>query len=71
VNLRREKCTVGQEFTGATQAQIQSLANGTELTSDKLEQFARGLVILVDWLVELSVDPPGIEEWTEEARHTH
>jgi hypothetical protein len=30
------------------QAQAQSLANRTELTADKLEQFARGLVILVD-----------------------
>jgi hypothetical protein len=54
-----------------TQAQVQSLANGTELTADELEQFARGLVILVDWLVDLSIIPPGTEGWTAEARHTH
>jgi hypothetical protein len=31
-----------------TEAQTQSLANGTELTADELEQFAWGLVIPVD-----------------------
>jgi hypothetical protein len=51
--------------------QAQSLANGTELTADELEQFARGLVILVDWLVDLPVIPPGTEAWTAEARRTH
>jgi hypothetical protein len=51
-----------------TPAQVQSLTNGTELTADKLEQFARGLVILVDWLVDLPVIPPGTEGWTAEAR---
>jgi hypothetical protein len=54
-----------------TQAQAQSLANGTELTADELEQFARGLVILVDWLIDLPVVPPGTEAWTAEARRTH
>jgi hypothetical protein len=54
-----------------TQAQAQSLANGTELTADELEQFARGLVILVDWLVDLPVIPPRTEGWTAEARRTH
>jgi hypothetical protein len=54
-----------------TEAQAQSLANGTELTADELEQFARGLVILVDWLVDLPVIPPGTEAWTAEARRTH
>jgi hypothetical protein len=54
-----------------TETQAQSLANGTELTADELEQFARGLVILVDWLVDLPVIPPGIEAWTAEARRTH
>jgi hypothetical protein len=54
-----------------TQTQVQSLANGTELTADELEQFARGLVILVDWLVDLPVILPGIEGWTAEARRTH
>jgi hypothetical protein len=44
-----------------TEAQAQFLANGTELTADELEQFARGLVILVDWLVDLPVIPT----WTE------
>jgi hypothetical protein len=52
---------VGQEFSGATQAHVQSLANGTELTANELKQFARGLVILVDWLVDLHVIAPGIE----------
>jgi hypothetical protein len=42
-----------------TEAQAQSLANGTELTADELEQFARGLVIFVDWLVDLPVILPG------------
>jgi hypothetical protein len=54
-----------------TQAQAQSLASGTELTADELEQFARGLVILVDLLVDLPVMPPGTEGWTAEARRTH
>jgi hypothetical protein len=54
-----------------TQAQVQSFANGTELTADELEQFARGLVILIDWLVDLPVIPLGIEGWTAEARHTY
>jgi hypothetical protein len=31
-----------------TQAQAQSFASGTELTANELEQFAWGLVILVD-----------------------
>jgi hypothetical protein len=31
-----------------TEAWAQSLANGTELAANELEQFARGLVILVD-----------------------
>jgi hypothetical protein len=44
-----------------TEAQAQSLANGTELTANELEQFARGLVILVDWLIDLSVILPGIQ----------
>jgi hypothetical protein len=54
-----------------TQAQVQSLANGTELTANELEQFAWGLVILVDWLVDLPVILPGTEGWTAEARRTH
>jgi hypothetical protein len=54
-----------------TEAQAQSLANGTELTADELEQFARGLVILVDWLIDLSVILAGTEAWTAEARRTH
>jgi hypothetical protein len=54
-----------------TPAQIQSLANETELTADELEQFARGLVVLVDWLVDLPVIPPRIEAWRAEARRTH
>jgi hypothetical protein len=54
-----------------TEAQAQTHANGTELTADEREQFARGLVILVDWLVDLPVIPPRIEGWTAEARHTH
>jgi hypothetical protein len=54
-----------------TEAQAQSLANGTELTADELEQFARGLVILVDWLVDLPMIHPGTKAWTAEARaHT-
>jgi hypothetical protein len=54
-----------------TQALVQSFANGTELTADELEQFAQGLVILVDWLVHLPVIPPGIEGWIAEAPRTH
>jgi hypothetical protein len=54
-----------------TEAQAQSLANETELTADELEQFARGLVILVDWLEDLLVILPGNEAWTAEARRTH
>jgi hypothetical protein len=52
-------------------AHVQSLAKGTELTADELEQLARGLVILVHWLVDLPVNPPEIEGWTAEARRTH
>jgi hypothetical protein len=55
----------------STEAQAQSLANGTELAANELEQFARGLVILVDWLVDLPVILPGTEAWTAEARRTH
>jgi hypothetical protein len=54
-----------------TEAHAQSLANRIELTADDLEQFARGLVILVDWLVELLVIPPETEAWTAEARRTN
>jgi hypothetical protein len=54
-----------------TQEQVQSLANGTDLTANELEQFAWGLVNLVDWVVDLPVNPPRIEGWTTEARHTH
>jgi hypothetical protein len=59
------------EFSGAHAGADQSLANRTELTADELEQFARGLVILINWLVDLPVIPPGIEGWTAEARRTH
>jgi hypothetical protein len=54
-----------------TQEQVQSLANGTDLAAKELEQFARGLVILVDWVVDLPVDPSWIEGWIAETRHTH
>jgi hypothetical protein len=54
-----------------TEAQAQSPANGTELTADELEQFAWGLVILVDWLVDLPVIPPETEAWEAETRRTH
>jgi hypothetical protein len=54
-----------------TESQVQSLANGTKLTADELEQLARGLMILVDWLVDLSVISPGTKTWIAEARRTH
>jgi hypothetical protein len=54
-----------------TQTHVQSLANGTQLTAEKLEQFARCLVILVHWLVDLPLIPPRIEGRTAEARRTH
>jgi hypothetical protein len=40
------------------QAQVQSLANGTDLTANDLEQFARKLEILVDCAADLPVNPP-------------
>jgi hypothetical protein len=54
-----------------TLAQFKSLASGTDLTDDALQQFARGLVIIVDWVSTLSVYPSLIEGWTLEARKAH
>jgi hypothetical protein len=33
-----------------TEAQLRTLADGTELTDDELQKFARGLVVIVDWV---------------------
>jgi hypothetical protein len=54
-----------------TEAQLRTLANGTELTNGELQQFARGLVVIVDWVSTLPVYPPMIEGWTSEARKAH
>jgi intracellular sulfur oxidation DsrE/DsrF family protein len=54
-----------------TAAQLRTLANGTELTKDELQQFAPGLVAIVDWVSTLPVYPPSIEGWTSEARKAH
>jgi hypothetical protein len=54
-----------------TEAQLETLADGTELTDDELQQFARGLVVIVDWVSTLPVYPPLIEGWTSEARKAH
>jgi hypothetical protein len=40
-----------------TEAQLRTLANGTELRDDKLQQFARGLVVIVDRVSTLPVYP--------------
>jgi hypothetical protein len=54
-----------------TEAQFILLADGTELTDDELQLFARGLVTIVDWVSTLLVYPPAIEGWTLEARKAH
>jgi hypothetical protein len=54
-----------------TPAQFNSLAAGTDVTDDELQQFARGLVIIADWVSTLPVYPPLIECWTSEARKAH
>jgi hypothetical protein len=54
-----------------TEAQLRTLADGTELTDDELQQFARGLVVIVDRVSTLPVYPPMIEGWTSEARKAH
>jgi hypothetical protein len=54
-----------------TEAQFNSLADGTELTDDELQLFPRGLVTIVDWVSTLPVYPPAIEGWTLEARKAH
>jgi hypothetical protein len=54
-----------------TEALFSLLADGTELTDDELQLFARGLVTIVDWVSTLPVYPPAIEGWTLEARKAH
>jgi hypothetical protein len=54
-----------------TEALFNSLADGTELTDDELQLFARRLVTIVDWVSTLPVYPPAIEGWTLEARKAH
>jgi hypothetical protein len=54
-----------------TEAQLRTLADGTELTDGELQQFARGLVVIVDWVSTLPVYPLLIEGWTSEARKAH
>jgi hypothetical protein len=54
-----------------TEAQLRTLADGTELTDDEMQQFARGLVVIVDWVSTFPVYPPMIEGWTSEARKAH
>jgi hypothetical protein len=54
-----------------TEALFNSLADGTELTDDELQMFARGVVTIVDWVSTLPVYPPAIEGWTLEARKAH
>ena len=44
-----------------TEAQFDALADGTELTNEELQLFARGLVTIVDWVSELPVYPPTLE----------
>jgi hypothetical protein len=54
-----------------TEAQLRTLADGTELTDDELQQFPRGLVVIVVWVSTLPVYPPSIEGWTSKARKAH
>jgi hypothetical protein len=44
-----------------TEALFSLLADGTHLTDDELQLFARGLVTIVDWVSTLPVYPPAIE----------
>jgi hypothetical protein len=54
-----------------TEELFRSLSDGTELTADELQLFARGLVTIVDWVSTLPLYPPSIEGWTLEARKAH
>jgi hypothetical protein len=60
-----------QQVVSPTEVQFKLLATWTDLTDDELQQFARGLVIIVDWVSTLLVYPPLIEGWTSEARKAH
>jgi hypothetical protein len=54
-----------------TPTQFNSLATGTDLRDEELQQFARGLVFIVSWVLRLPVYPPLIEGWTSEAKKAH
>jgi hypothetical protein len=60
-----------RQSVAPTEALFNLLADGTELTDDELQLFARGLVTIVDWVSTLPVYPPAIEGWTLEARKAH
>jgi hypothetical protein len=40
-----------------SQQQYDALANGTELTKNELQMLARGLVVIVGWLMEFLMEP--------------
>jgi hypothetical protein len=46
--------------------QYNALANGVELSSEDLQMLGKGLVGVVGWLMELSMEPLTIDLWTRE-----
>jgi hypothetical protein len=46
--------------------QYNALANGVELLSSDLQMLGKGLVSIVGWLMELSMEPLAIDLWTRE-----
>jgi hypothetical protein len=50
----------------ADSTQFNALANGVELSSEDLQMLGKGLVSIVGWLMELSMEPLAIDLWTRE-----
>jgi hypothetical protein len=46
--------------------QYNAVANGVRLSSDDLQMLGKGLVSIVEWLMELPMEPLAIDLWTRE-----
>jgi hypothetical protein len=53
------------------QADFDSLAVGTELTEEELQQFARGLVVIAGYVSAFPIDSPLLPDWLPEHRQAH
>jgi hypothetical protein len=53
------------------QADFDSLAVGTELTEEELQQFARGQVVIAGYVSAFPIDPPLLANWLPKHKQAH